>query len=212
MRDMVAICLIFIKSLMPKFFKMLNIVLFGPPGAGKGTQSEKIIDKYDLVHISTGELFRRHIGEGTPLGKLAQEYIDDGNLVPDEVVVRMVAAKIEAQPDARGFIFDGFPRTVDQAKELDVMLEKIGLKITLMLALEVHDEELRARLRLRGKISGRADDQTDEKINNRINIYKKETIPVIEYYRKQSKYRGVNGVGNVDEIFNHICMAIDLVK
>lgn len=191
---------------------MLNIVLFGPPGAGKGTQSEKIIDKYDLVHISTGDLFRKHIGEGTPLGRLAQEYIDDGNLVPDEVVIKMVEVKIASDPEAKGFIFDGFPRTVDQAGALDEMLEKRGLRIRIMLALEVNDNELRTRLRLRGKTSGRADDQTDEKINNRINIYKRETLPVIEYYKKQSKYRGVNGVGNVDEIFNHICMAIDLVK
>lgn len=191
---------------------MLNIVLFGPPGAGKGTQSEKIIDKYDLVHISTGDLFRKHIGEGTPLGRLAQEYIDYGNLVPDEVVIKMVEVKIASDPEAKGFIFDGFPRTVDQARALDEMLEKRGLRIRIMLALEVNDNELRTRLRLRGKTSGRADDQTDEKINNRINIYKRETLPVIEYYKKQSKYRGINGVGSVDEIFNHICMAIDLVK
>lgn len=191
---------------------MLNIVLFGPPGAGKGTQSERIIDKYELNHISTGDLFRKHIGEGTELGQLAQEYIDDGNLVPDELVIKMVEVKIASEPDAHGFIFDGFPRTVEQAKALDAMLTEKNLEIKVMIALEVNDDELRTRLRLRGQTSGRTDDQDDEKINNRINVYKRETLPVAEYYRKQSKYRGINGVGRVEDIFNHICMAIDLVK
>lgn len=191
---------------------MLNIVLFGPPGAGKGTQSERIIDKYDLIHISTGDLFRKHIGEGTDLGRLAQEYIDDGNLVPDELVIKMVEVKIKSEYDPEGFIFDGFPRTVPQAKALDAMLIKRGLDIKLMLALEVEDEELRSRLRLRGKTSGRSDDQNDEKINNRIKVYKSETLPVAEYYQAQSKYRGITGVGRIDDIFNNICMAIDLVK
>lgn len=191
---------------------MLNVVLFGPPGAGKGTQSERIIEKYDLVHISTGDLFRKHIGEGTSLGKLAQEYIDSGNLVPDELVIRMVEVKIESNKDSKGFLFDGFPRTVAQAQALDAMLTRREMKIAVMLALEVHDDELRNRLRLRGLTSGRSDDQNDEKINNRINVYKSETLPVAEYYKKQSKFREINGVGNVDEIFNHICMVIDLIK
>ena len=191
---------------------MLNIVLFGPPGAGKGTQSEKIIDKYDLVHISTGDLFRKHIGEGTDLGRLAQEYIDDGNLVPDEVVIKMVEVKISSMPNAKGFIFDGFPRTVAQAKALDAMLDKKNISISVMLALEVADEELRTRLRLRGKTSGRADDQNDTKINNRIEVYKAETLPVADYYRKQGKYRGIHGKGMIEEIFNNICMSVDLVK
>jgi adenylate kinase len=191
---------------------MLNIILFGPPGAGKGTQSEKIIEKYDLVHISTGDLFRKHIGEGTELGKIAQELIDEGNLVPDALVIKMVEAKIRSHRDAMGFIFDGFPRTVAQATALDAMLEKRKMPIKAMLALEVDDEELRARIRLRAKTSGRADDQNDEKINNRIRIYKKETLPVAKYYGDQSKYYGINGVGGIDGIFNDICMAIDLVK
>ena len=191
---------------------MLNIILFGPPGAGKGTQSEQIIEKYDLFHISTGDLFRKHMGEGTELGKLAQEYIDDGNLVPDELVIKMVEVKIRSHADAKGFIFDGFPRTVAQAIALDEMLEKRNMPISIMLALEVSDNELRTRIRLRGKTSGRADDQNDEKINNRIRVYKKETLPVAEYYSKQSKYQGINGIGRIDEIFNDICMAIDLIK
>jgi adenylate kinase len=191
---------------------MLNIILFGPPGAGKGTQSEKIIEKYDLVHISTGDLFRKHIGEGTELGKLAQEVIDDGNLMPDELVIKMVDVKIDTHPKATGFIFDGFPRTVAQAKALDEMLEKRDMPIKKMLALEVADDELRTRIRLRGKTSGRADDQSDEKINNRINIYKRETIPVAKYYENQGKYAGINGIGRIEGIFNDICMIIDLVK
>lgn len=191
---------------------MLNIILFGPPGAGKGTQSENIIEKYDLIHISTGDLFRKHMGEGTKLGILAQEYIDEGNLVPDELVIRMVEFKIKSESKAKGFLFDGFPRTVAQAIALDVMLNARGLPISIMLALVVNDDEIRTRLRLRGKTSGRADDQNDERINNRIKIYKKETIPVANYYNKQSKYKGINGVGRINEIFNDICMSIDLIK
>ena len=191
---------------------MLNIILFGPPGAGKGTQSEQIIEKYDISHISTGDLFRKHMGEGTELGKLAQEYIDDGNLVPDALVIKMVEVKIRSHAGANGFIFDGFPRTVAQAVALDEMLEKWNMSISIMLALEVDDNELRTRIRLRGKTSGRADDQNDEKINNRIRVYKKETLPVAEHYNKQSKYKGINGIGRIDEIFNDICMAIDLIK
>jgi adenylate kinase len=191
---------------------MLNLVLFGPPGAGKGTQSEKIIDKYDLVHISTGDLFRKHIGEGTDLGRMAQEYIDYGNLVPDALVIKMVEVKIRSHAHANGFIFDGFPRTVAQAEELDKMLARKSMEIKLMIALEVQDDELRTRLRLRGKTSGRTDDQDDEKINNRIKVYMEETLPVANYYKKQSKYSGINGVGRIDDIFNTICMSIDLVK
>jgi len=191
---------------------MLNIILFGPPGSGKGTQSEKIIEKYDLVHISTGDLFRKHIGEGTPLGKLAQEYIVEGNLVPDELVIKMVEAKIASERDAMGFIFDGFPRTVAQAFALDNMLEKRKMPIKIMLALKVDDDELRTRIRLRGKTSGRKDDQSDELINNRIRVYKAETLPVAQYYNKQSKYYEINGMGRIEEIFNDICMTIDLVK
>jgi len=191
---------------------MLNIILFGPPGAGKGTQSEKIIEKYDLVHISTGDLFRKHMGEGTDLGKLAQEYIDYGNLVPDELVIRMVEVKIDSYPKAHGFIFDGFPRTVAQAKAMDTMLKQRNMPIKKMLALEVDDDEMRMRIRMRGRTSGRADDQNDERINNRINIYKRETIPVAKYYQKQSKYHGIYGVGGIEQIFNDICMAIDLIK
>ncbi len=191
---------------------MINIVLFGPPGAGKGTQSRKIIEKYELIHLSTGELLRKHMEEGTYMGKLAQKFIDEGNLVPDEVVIKMVEFKIDSHKDANGFIYDGFPRTVAQAEELDVMLKMRGMEISLMLALEVDDKELRARLKLRGETSGRTDDQNIQRINNRIKVYKAKTLPVADYYRRQSKYQGINGVGYVDGIFNEISMFIDLIK
>lgn len=191
---------------------MLYIILFGPPGSGKGTQSEKIIEKYNLAHISTGDLLRNPTDGGVELGKLVQEYVDNGNLAPDELVIRMVEMKIKANTKAKGFIFDGFPRTVAQAKALDEMLEKRNVEITTMLALEVDDEEIRTRIHLRGKTSGRADDRDDEKISNRIKVYKEETLPVAKYYNEKSKYQGINGVGDVDGIFNDICMSIDLVK
>ncbi len=191
---------------------MLYIILFGPPGSGKGTQSEKIIEKYNLVHISTGDLLRNPSDGGLELGKLVQEFIDSGNLAPDELVINLVEAKIKSNGGAKGFIFDGFPRTVAQAVALDEMLGKRNAEITTMLSLEVEDEELIDRIRLRGKTSGRADDQHDDKINNRIRVYKKETLPVAKYYSKKSKYKGINGVGDVDGIFNDICMSIDLVK
>ncbi len=191
---------------------MLNIVLFGPPGAGKGTQSKKIIEKYHLIHLSTGELLREHMSNGTELGKVAHTYIDQGNLVPDDLVIKMVDVEIDSHPETNGFIFDGFPRTVKQAEALDELLEKKGEKIALMIALDVDEEELKNRLKLRAQISGRTDDQDEERINNRIAVYKKETLPVAEYYEKQSKLKRIKGVGEIDEIFNDICKAIDQVK
>lgn len=179
---------------------MLNIVLFGPPGAGKGTQSAKIIASHSLIHISTGDLFRKHMGENTELGKLAKSYIDAGNLVPDEVVISMVEDKIQGHLDANGFIFDGFPRTVNQAEALDTMLSKHDMAISGMIALQVPEEELKVRIKERAKTSGRVDDQDDEKINNRIAVYNKETSPVADYYQDQQKFTAVNGVGSIDEI------------
>ena len=188
---------------------MLNIVLFGPPGAGKGTQSEKIITKYDLTHISTGDLFRKHLGEGTELGKLAQKYMDEGNLVPDEVVIGMVEDKINAVPDAKGFIFDGFPRTVAQAEALDVVLQNKQTPISCMVALDVHEEELKKRIKERAKTSGRVDDQDEAKIQNRINVYNNETTPVADFYRGQNKFNSINGVGSIEDISGLIQKAID---
>jgi len=166
---------------------MLNIVLFGPPGAGKGTQSEKLIEKYKLNHISTGDLFRQHLSEGSELGLLARKYMDEGRLVPDEVVIGMVDDKIKSTKDAEGFIFDGFPRTVAQAKALDDLLEKNSMEISGMIALEVPENVLKERIRGRGKTSGRVDDQDEEKINTRIQVYLDETLPVADYYKGQGK-------------------------
>jgi adenylate kinase len=191
---------------------MLNIVLFGPPGAGKGTQSEKLITRYNLVHLSTGDLFRKHLGEGTELGKLAQKYMNEGKLVPDELVIEMVAQKIKDNPTAKGVIFDGFPRTVPQAEALDKLLNAQNTPISGMVALEVEEEELKKRIRERGKTSGRADDQEEEKINTRIRVYLEETIPVAKFYEKQGKYYAINGIGAVDEIFSKICDKIDSFK
>lgn len=188
---------------------MLNIVLFGPPGAGKGTQSQKLIKKYNLKHISTGDIFRKHLDEGTELGKEARKYMDEGNLVPDEVVIGMVGETINENLHCDGFIFDGFPRTVAQAKALDELLGKFDMNIDGMVALEVPEEELKSRIRERGKTSGRSDDQDETKIKNRIQVYKDETLPVAEYYKKQGKLATVNGVGSIDEIFQQICEKID---
>lgn len=188
---------------------MYNIVLFGPPGAGKGTQSEMIIEKFNLTHISTGDLFRKHLGEGTELGKLAQKYMDEGNLVPDEVVIKMVELKITSDNSSNGFIFDGFPRTVTQAKALDQLLEKQGTEISGMILLDVDEFELINRIMLRGKSSGRSDDQDINKVNNRIKVYKKETLPVATYYEEQGKLNKIIGVGSVDNIFSDISEVIE---
>ena len=188
---------------------MNNIVLFGPPGAGKGTQSEKLIEKYQLTHISTGDLFRKHIGEGTELGIKAREYMDQGHLVPDELVINMVDVKISSTPNSKGFIFDGFPRTVPQAKALDALLDEKGTPIKVMLMLDVPEQELIDRLMERGKTSGRTDDQDESKIRTRIGVYEDETLPVADYYDQQRKLNKVHGVGGIDEIFGRLCEVMD---
>ncbi len=191
---------------------MLNIILFGPPGAGKGTQSEKIIARYKLTHIATGDLFRKHLGEGTDLGNLAQKYMDEGNLVPDEVVIGMVDEKLKEVKNENGYIFDGFPRTVTQAKALDALLEEKGQPIAGMIALEVPDKELKNRIKERGKTSGRSDDQDDKKIENRIRVYQEETMPVAKYYDSQNKFVKIDGVGSIHQIFENICSEIEKLK
>lgn len=188
---------------------MLNLVLFGPPGAGKGTQSEKLIQKYGLTHLSTGDLFRKHLGEGTDLGKLARKYMDAGHLVPDQVVISMVEDKINTSTESKGFIFDGFPRTTAQAEALDKMLENNKMSISGMIALDVPSEILKERIKERGKTSNRADDQDEEKINTRIKVYLDETLPVAKYYENQGKFKNINGVGEIKEIFQEISEVID---
>lgn len=188
---------------------MLNIVLFGPPGAGKGTQSAKLIDQYHLVHLSTGDIFRANIKGGTELGVLAKSFIDKGQLVPDEVTIGMLASEVNKSPEARGFIFDGFPRTSAQAEALDTLLKDKGTSISMMLALEVEEEELRKRLLIRGKDSGRADDQDPVVIQKRIDVYNGETMPVKAYYEAQGKYHGIEGIGEIEDIFKALCAEID---
>ncbi len=188
---------------------MLNIVLFGPPGAGKGTQSEKLIAKYGLVHLSTGDIFRANIKGGTELGNLASSFMDQGKLVPDEVTINMLNAEVEKYESPKGFIFDGFPRTAAQASALDVLLQSKDTKISHMLALEVPEDELRQRLLLRGKDSGRPDDVDTAIIQKRIDVYNSETAPVKDYYEKQGKYKGIDGVGEIEEISEMLCEAVD---
>lgn len=191
---------------------MLNIVLFGPPGSGKGTQAAKLVAKYGLVHLSTGDIFRANIKGETELGKLAKSYIDKGQLVPDEVTINMLESEASKHTSPKGFIFDGFPRTTFQAESLDKYMVSRGTSITLMLALEVNEEELKRRLLERGKESGRPDDQNPEVIQNRIAVYHKETAPAKDFYTAQNKFRSVHGVGAIDDIFNALCNEIDSVQ
>lgn len=191
---------------------MLNLVLFGPPGAGKGTQSTNLIEKYKLIHLSTGDILRSEIAAGTALGLEAKKLMDAGILVPDEVVIGMIRSKLEHNKNANGFIFDGFPRTTAQAEALDKLLSEKNTSITLMLALEVNDEELTKRLLLRGKDSGRADDQNEEIIRNRIKEYNNKTAPLKNYYSAQGKFQSINGIGNVEEIFNALQNEIESIK
>ncbi len=188
---------------------MLNIVLFGPPGAGKGTQSQKLIDKYNLVHLSTGDILRSEIASGTKLGMQAKELMDNGLLVPDDLVIGMIRNKLEAHASASGFIFDGFPRTVAQAEALDQLLFTQKTQISAMVALEVDDKELENRLLLRGQTSGRVDDANTEIIRKRIEEYNTKTAPVASFYQAQGKFKKINGIGSIDGIFSCICDVAD---
>src|ERR1700743_867177 len=188
---------------------MLNLVLFGPPGAGKGTQSQKLIEKHGLIHLSTGDLLRSEIAQGTELGLEAKKLMDQGILVPDEVVIGMISNKLDANHHAKGFIFDGFPRTVAQAEALDRLLHSKGAPISGMIALEVNDDELEHRLLLRGKASGRADDANPEVIRKRIKEYNDKTAPVAGFYKDQHKFKSINGIGSIHEIFDAINNVVD---
>ena len=188
---------------------MLNIVLFGPPGAGKGTQANLLIEKYNLVHLSTGDILRGEITAGTKLGLEAKSLMDRGDLVPDEVVIGMISSKLDNNPDANGFIFDGFPRTAAQATTLDNLLEEKGTSISAMLSLKVADEELIRRLLSRGKDSGRADDQDKSIIANRINEYNNKTAPLKDFYASQNKLSEIEGLGSVEDIAQKLNTVID---
>lgn len=188
---------------------MFNIILFGPPGSGKGTQSENLIAKYNLKHLSTGDILRSEIAAGTPLGLEAKKLMDAGQLVPDEVVVGMISSALDANPQVKGFLFDGFPRTTAQAEALDKLLKLKGTEIGVVLALEVSDEELVKRLLNRGLTSGRSDDNNEAVIRNRIVEYKNKTAVVADYYKPFNKVKNIKGEGTLDEIFALLSKEID---
>ncbi|MDX1476167.1 MAG: adenylate kinase [Saprospiraceae bacterium] len=188
---------------------MLNLILFGPPGSGKGTQADKLVEKYQLIHISTGDLFRNEMRNETELGLRAKGYMTRGELVPDEVTIGMLKNRVDEFPQARGFIFDGFPRTTDQAKALDSLLDERGTAVSALVALDVPEDEIVQRILLRGKTSGRPDDNDAGIIRNRIAVYEQETTPVFEHYAQHGKSHAVNGVGSIEEIFQRLCAVID---
>ncbi|MFK7808992.1 MAG: adenylate kinase [Saprospiraceae bacterium] len=179
---------------------MINLILFGPPGSGKGTQAVHLAEAFQLLHISTGDLFRYEIGNDTELGLLAKSYMSKGELVPDEVTIGMLKNKVNANPDVAGYIFDGFPRTVAQAEALDIFLKEREEMVTALLALDVDDEELVKRLLLRGKTSKRADDMNESVIRNRIEVYNNETKPVFDYYNRSELSKKIKGTGSIEEI------------
>jgi len=187
---------------------MRNLVLFGPPGAGKGTQSEKLIHKYGFVHISTGDLFRWHTKNDTDLGKRVKEIMNSGALVPDEITIAMLQEEVNKNPGASGFLFDGFPRTVPQAEALDAFMKQNGSSINNVIALDVNEEELRARIAKRRLESNRPDDE-EEKLNKRITEYFTKTVHVLPFYEQQGRLKTVNGIGQIEDIFNQICKLLD---
>lgn len=188
---------------------MINIVLFGKPGAGKGTQAEFLKEKYNLTHLSTGDIFRYNIKNDTDLGKLAKTFMDKGDLVPDEVTIQMLQSEVDKNPDSAGFLFDGFPRTIAQAEALDAFLVSKNQEITATIALEADDEILIKRLLERGKTSGRPDDQDEEKIRNRYQEYNEKTAPLMEYYKNQGKFYSVNGIGTIAEVTERLNQVFD---
>ena len=187
---------------------MLNIVIFGAPGSGKGTQSERIVEKYGINHISTGDVLRAEIKKGTELGKTAKGYIDQGQLIPDELMIDILASVFDSFKDSKGVIFDGFPRTIAQAEALKKMLAERGQDVSVMVDLDVPEEELMVRLIKRGKDSGRADDN-EETIKKRLHVYHSQTAPLIDWYKNEKKYQHINGLGTMEGIFAEICEAVD---
>ncbi len=190
---------------------MINLILFGPPGSGKGTQAKKLAEKYNILHISTGDLFRKEIGDKSELGELAMEYINKGELVPNKVTIGMLRSALERHGSTFGVIYDGYPRTVDQARALDVLLEEEDDEIDLLISLKVDDEEIISRILERGKKEGRVDDQDEKIIHDRIEVYKNETQPVYAYYDAMDKAMTINGKGSIDDIFERITETIDKV-
>lgn len=188
---------------------MFNLILFGPPGSGKGTQSERLISKYGLKHLSTGDLLRSEIAAQTALGMEAKKLMDKGQLVPDEVVIGMISTALDNNPQAKGFLFDGFPRTTAQAEGLDKLLQLKGTQINAFISLVVSEEELVKRLLNRGLTSGRSDDTNEEVIRARITEYKNKTSIVADYYKQFDKFTEVKGEGSIDDIFNALCKEID---
>jgi adenylate kinase len=188
---------------------MINIVLFGKPGAGKGTQAEFLKDKYNLVHLSTGDIFRFNIKNDTELGRLAKTFMDKGDLVPDEVTIKMLQSEVDKNPQAAGFLFDGFPRTIAQAEALDTFLASKEEEITATVALEANDEILVQRLLERGKTSGRPDDQDEDKIRNRYQEYNEKTAPLMDYYKAQNKFYAVDGIGSIQEVTERLSVVLD---
>ena len=187
---------------------MLNIVIFGAPGSGKGTQSERIVEKYGINHISTGDVLRAEIKNGTELGKTAKGYIDQGQLIPDELMIDILGSVFDSFKDSKGVIFDGFPRTIAQAEALKKMLAERGQDVSVMVDLDVPVEELMVRLIKRGKDSGRADDN-EETIKKRLHVYHSQTAPLIDWYKNEKKYQHINGLGTMEGIFAEICEAVD---
>ena len=188
---------------------MFNLILFGPPGSGKGTQSEKLIEKYKFRHLSTGDLLRSEIARQTPLGLEAKSLMDKGQLVPDEVVIGMISTALENNPGVSGFLFDGFPRTTAQAEALDRLLEFNKTSIGALVALQVPEDELIARMINRARTSGRSDDADENVQRNRLEVYKRDTLPVANHYQKTGRVVELNGVGTVDDIFAQLCSVID---
>jgi len=188
---------------------MINLVIFGPPGAGKGTQASNLATTYQLIHLSTGEILRQEIAEGTETGMIAKEIIDRGELVPDDLVIELIRHQLDHNPQAKGFLFDGFPRTLPQAEALDNLLVHYGRSVSAMLSLEVEKEQLLSRLMNRGNTSGRSDDANRSVIENRIEVYNQKTAPLINYYNKFGKYERINGIGTIQEITDRLKTVID---